>query len=124
MKSNNIELEPGMERKIKISFAVFFGFIIRVIIIYQYFYGEENVKKQLLHIENHSRVIDIYNNQKEHNFLFVKYSNGRKNILEFNYKIGDSISKNKGDSIEYIFRNGKIIENNLFDEYRRNGGKN
>jgi len=124
LKSNNIELEPGMERKIKISFAVFFGFIICVIIIYQYFYGEENVKKQLLHIENHSRVIDIYNNQKEHNFLFVKYSNGRKKILEFDYKIGDSISKNKGDSIEYIFRNGKIIENNLFDEYRRNSGKN
>ncbi|MBT2623426.1 hypothetical protein [Chryseobacterium sp. ISL-6] len=122
MENNHIELEPGIESKIKISFAVFFGLIIGFIAIYEYFYGEENVKKQLLLIENHSTVVDIYNNREEHNFLYVKYSNGRKKILEFEYKIGDSISKSKGDSIEYIFRNGKIIKNNLFERHRESVG--
>lgn len=121
MGNNHIELEPGIERKVKISFGIFFAAIVIFLIIYEYYNGENNVKNQLLNIENHSKVVDIYNNREEHNFLYVKYSNGRKKILEFDYKIGDSVSKSKGDSIEYIFRNGKIIEDNLFERYRKRG---
>lgn len=119
MQSNQIELEPGIERKIKISIFLFITVIISFLIIYEYFYGEKIVKEQLLHIENHTTVIDIYNNKKEHNFPYVKYSNGRNKILEYDYKIGDSVSKSKGDSIEYIFRDGKILENNLLERHRK-----
>ncbi|ASK32561.1 hypothetical protein CEY12_21820 [Chryseobacterium sp. T16E-39] len=119
MENNHIELEAGIERKIKISFAVFFAVIISFIAIYEYFYGEKDTKRQILYWENHVKVIDIYNNKEQHNFPYVKYSNGKREPLEFSYKIGDSISKNKDDSIEYIFRNGEIIENNLFERYRK-----
>jgi len=120
--NNHVELEPEIERKIKFFFGIFFAAIISFFIIYEYYNGDKNVKKQLLNIENHSTVIDIYNNKEEHNFPYVKYSNGRRKILEFDYKIGDSISKSKGDSIEYIFRDGKIIKNNWFERYRKNCG--
>ncbi|MEY8759288.1 hypothetical protein [Chryseobacterium tongliaoense] len=119
MNNNHIELEPGIERKIKISFLIFFTSIIALIFIYDYFYGEKNVKRQLLSMENHVKVVDIYNNREQHNFLYVKYSNGKREALDFNYKVGDSISKNKGDSVEYIFRNKKVIKNNLFERYRK-----
>ncbi|UKB86102.1 hypothetical protein LF887_10895 [Chryseobacterium sp. MEBOG06] len=72
-------------------------------------------------LERYTRVIDIYNNRHEHNFLYVKFSNGSEKILEYPYKLGDSISKKRGDSIEYIFRKDSIIENNLFEESRKIG---
>lgn len=78
-------------------------------------------KQKLLSIERYTKVIDIYNNRNEHNFLYVKFSNGSQKILEYPYKVGDSVSKRKGDSIEYIFRKDSIIENNLFEESRKNG---
>ncbi|ASK30715.1 hypothetical protein CEY12_11570 [Chryseobacterium sp. T16E-39] len=77
--------------------------------------------QKLLSIERYTKVIDIYNNRNEHNFLYAKFSNGFQKILEYPYEVGDSISKKKGDSIEYIFRKGKIIENNLLEESRKNG---
>ncbi len=53
--------------------------------------------------------------------MYVKFSNGSQKILEYPYKIGDSISKKKGDSIEYIFRKDSIIKYNLLEESRQNG---
>lgn len=79
------------------------------------------VKEQLLSIERNAKVIEIYNNKKEHNFPYVKYSDGAQKILEYPYQVGDSVSKKKGDSIEYIFRKNRIIEYNLFEESRKNG---
>ena len=86
--------------------------------IRDHIYGDKITKEILLNIERHTSVIDIYNNKEQHNFPYVKYSNGTNKILEFSYQIGDSISKNKGDSIEYIFRGEKIIKNNLLENYR------
>lgn len=120
MSYGRIEFENGIERKIKISFSVFFGVIISFLIIYGYLYGENTKKEILLNIEKHTTVLDIYPNKEQHNMGYVNYSNGKNELLYFSYEIGDSISKNKGDSIEYIFRKDKIIKNNLLENYRNN----
>ncbi|BAP32204.1 uncharacterized protein CHSO_3167 [Chryseobacterium sp. StRB126] len=115
-----IEIDKTSKRIIKI-FVVFFVSIFVLTILYLIINSNELVKQQLLSIERYTRVIDIYNNKKEHNFPYVKYSNGTQKILEFPYQIGDSVSKSKGDSIEYIFRKDSIIKNNYFEEARTNG---
>jgi hypothetical protein len=119
VENNQIEFEPGIETKIKISFAVFFVVIISIIFIYDYFYGEDDQKKHLLYIENYSKVIEINIDKENHNSLYIKCSDGRRAPFHFDYKVGDSISKRKGDSIEYIFRDGKILENNLFKIFQK-----
>lgn len=120
MSYGRIIFEPGIERKIKISIVIFLVVIIGFLAIREYIYGDYITNKTLLNIERHTSVIDIYNNKEQHNFPYVKYSNGTGKILEFSYEIGDSISKNKGDSIEYIFRGKEIIQNNLLENYRKN----
>ncbi|WP_123873048.1 hypothetical protein [Chryseobacterium contaminans] len=108
-------------KKTIIIFIVFFGGLLLFTIVYLIVNSSSERKQKLLSIERHTRVIDIYNNRKEHNFLYVKFSNGSQKILEYPYKVGDSISKKKGDSIEYVFRKDSIIENNLFEESRKDG---
>ncbi|MDV7698611.1 hypothetical protein N6B72_16915 [Chryseobacterium soli] len=78
-------------------------------------------KQKLLSIDRHTRVIEIYANRNQHNLGYVRFSNGVNEFLEYPYKVGDSISKKKGDSIEYIFRKDSIIKNNYFEEARKNG---
>jgi len=116
----NMELDKSSKRTIKI-FIVFFGCILLFIIIYLIINSNSKRKQKLLSIERYTRVVDIYNNRHEHNFQYAKFSNGSQKILEYPYKVGDSISKKRGDSIEYIFRKDSIIENNLFEESRKNG---
>ncbi|MBP2615112.1 hypothetical protein [Chryseobacterium jejuense] len=118
--NTEIEIDKNSKRIIKIFVAVFVGIFV-LTILYLIINSNELVKRQLLSIERYTRVIDIYNNKKEHNFPYVKYSNGTQKILEFPYQIGDSVSKSKGDSIEYIFRKDSIIKNNYFEEARTNG---
>ncbi|KFF11691.1 hypothetical protein N6B72_16910 [Chryseobacterium soli] len=121
MENNfNIEVDKSSKKTI-IIFIVFFGCILLSTIVYLIVTSNSSIKKQLLSIERYTRVIEIYNNREEHNFLYVKYSNGTQKILEFPYQVGDSVSKKKGDSIEYIFRKDSIIENNFFEESRKNG---
>lgn len=121
MENNfNIEVDKSSKKTI-IIFIVFFGCILLSTIVYLIVTSNSSMKKQLLSIERYTRVIEIYNNKEEHNFLYVKYSNGTQKILEFPYQVEDSVSKKKGDSIEYIFRKGSIIENNFFEESRKNG---
>lgn len=121
MESNTeIEIDKSSKRIIKIFIAVFVGIFV-ITILYLIINSNELVKRQLLSIERYTRVIDIYNNKKEHNFPYVKYSNGTQKVLEFSYQIGDSVSKSKGDSVEYIFRKDSIIVYNLFEESRKNG---
>ncbi len=103
---------------IVIAFLIFIVTIV-IISIYTDYNRYELTKETLLNIEKHTRVMDIYINKKEHNFVYVKYSNGKSESLDDPYKIGDSISKKRGDSIEYIFRKGKIIQNNLLENYRK-----
>lgn len=100
MSYGQIQFEPGIERKIKISVAIFLIVIIGFLYVHESIYGDEITKDILLNIERHTSVIDLYNNKEQHNSPYVKYSNGTSKILEFSYKLGDSISKNKGDSIE------------------------
>lgn len=119
---NNIEIEiDKSSRKIIKICIVFFGGIFISTIAYLIINSNELLKQQLLSIERHTKVIAIYNNKNEHNFLYVKYSNGTQETLEYPYQIGDSVSKTKGDSIEYIFRKDSVIQNNFFEESRRNG---
>lgn len=119
MENNlNIEVDKSSKKTI-IIFIIVFGCILLFTILYLIVSSNSSRKKQLLSIERYTRVIDIYNNRHQHNFPYVRFSNGSQKILEYPYKVGDSISKNKGDSIEYIFRNGKILENNLLEAYRK-----
>jgi len=116
----NIEVDKSSKKIITI-FIIVFGSIFLLTIMYLILNSNYDRKQKLLSIERHTRVIGIYNNKYEHNFLYVKFSNGSQKILEYPYKVGDSISKKRGDSIEYIFRKDSIIENNLFEESRKNG---
>ena len=81
---------------------------------------KETVKNQLLNSKINVKVVNIYKNRDEHNFIYVKFSNGKEQTLNYPYKIGDSISKKRNDSIEYIFRNGKIIKYNVLEYWRKN----
>jgi len=93
--------------------AIFFIILVLVIIL------RKTTKDNLINYEISTKVVDIYRDRNEHNFLFVKYSNGSVELLDYPYKIGDSISKKKGDSIEYIFRNNTVLKNNLIQQARK-----
>ncbi|WP_343609483.1 hypothetical protein [Chryseobacterium oranimense] len=97
-----------------IIFSSLFIFIIILVIFLR-----KTTNDSLLDYEISAKVTSIYRDRKEHNFLFVKYSNGSVELLDYPYKIGDSISKKKGDSIEYIFREDSVIQNNLFETARK-----
>ncbi|WP_131707605.1 hypothetical protein [Chryseobacterium angstadtii] len=116
MDNNNFNLS---DKKPMIVFLLIFGSIVFLIVFYLNHDSDNITKKQLLKINRHTKVIDIYVNKNEHNFLYVKFSNGSEKIMETSYQIGDSISKSKGDSIEYIFRGDSIIQNNLFETARK-----
>ncbi|WP_263602877.1 hypothetical protein [Chryseobacterium sp. PET-29] len=121
MENNfNIEVDKSSKKTI-IIFIIAFGCILLLTIMYLIINSNRLVKEKILAIERNARVVDIYNNKKEHNFLYVKYSNGNQKLLEYPYKLGDSVSKKKGDSIEYIFRKDSIIKNNLLEDSRKNG---
>lgn len=121
MENNfNIEVDKSSKKTITI-FIIVFGSIVLLTIFYLIINSNRLVKEEILSIERNAKVVDIYNNKKEHNFPYVKYSNGTQKILEYPYKIGDSVSKNKGDSIEYIFRKDSILKSNLLEKARRNG---
>ncbi|MFP3833290.1 hypothetical protein [Chryseobacterium sp. SIMBA_028] len=121
MENNfNIELSKSNKRII-IIFILSFICILLFTRVYLSINSNKLVKEEILSIERNAKVIDIYNNKKEHNFPYVKYSNGTQKILEFSYQIGDSVSKKKGDSIEYIFRKDSVIKSNLLEKARRNG---
>ncbi|STD06833.1 hypothetical protein [Chryseobacterium carnipullorum] len=120
MDNNHFNLEiDKSNKKSLIIFWLIFGSIVFLIIFYLNYNSDNLTKEQLLKINRHTKVIDVYVNKNEHNFLYVKFSNGSEKIMETSYHIGDSISKNKGDSIEYIFRGDSIIQNNLFETARK-----
>lgn len=98
----------------------YFMIIILFVILYLVLSRKKRVEQSLLDYHLQTTVIDIYRDKNEHNFLFVKYSNGSVELLDYPYEIGDSISKKKGDSIEYIFRNGLLLKNNLIEKAREN----
>ena len=100
-------------KNILILFALFISVIILIISL------TKTTKDSLTDYQMFAKVINIYRDKNEHNFLFVKYSNGVVELLDYPYKVGDSISKKKGDSIEYIFRGNRIIQNNLFEQARQ-----
>ncbi|MCQ9637166.1 hypothetical protein MP477_19645 [Chryseobacterium sp. WG23] len=115
MENKIIQIDSKIKNYIKYCFlAAFF------IILYLVFFHEKTVKNSLIDYEMYAKVTNIYRDKNEHNFLFVRYSNGSVELLEYPYKIGDSISKKKGDSIEYIFRNDTILKNNLIQQARKN----
>ncbi|MDW9378612.1 hypothetical protein [Chryseobacterium sp. JV558] len=112
------ELDKSSKKPL-IIFGLIFGSIVFLIIFYLNYNSDNQTKQRILEINRHEKVIDIYRDKNEHNFLFVKYSNGYVELLDYPYKIGDSISKNRGDSIEYIFRNDSVLKNNLIQQIRK-----
>lgn len=115
---NDFKLDKSSKTPL-IIFLLIFGSIVFLTVFYLNHNSADLTKEQLLKINRHTKVTDIYVNKNEHNFLYVKFSNGTEKIMETPYQIGDSLSKNKGDSIEYIFRRDSIIQNNLFEVARR-----
>lgn len=99
------------------TILILFAFSISVIILIILL--RKTTEDSLKDYEMSAKVTNIYRDKNEHNFLFVKYSNGVVELLDYPYKVGDSISKKKGDSIEYIFRENRIIQNNLFEKARK-----
>ncbi|KFF11692.1 hypothetical protein IW15_15920 [Chryseobacterium soli] len=121
MENNfNIEVDKSSKKTI-IIFIVFFGCLLLFTIFYLIINSSSERKQKLLSIDRQTRVIEIYANRNQHNLGYVRFSNGVNEFLEYPYKVGDSISKKKGDSIEYIFRKDSIIKNNYFEEARKNG---
>ncbi|AZA77616.1 hypothetical protein EG347_08855 [Chryseobacterium sp. G0186] len=119
---NNFDIKiDKTNKKIIILVMVFFGCILLFSVIYLVINSESDKKQSLLIINRHTRVVDIYPNKNQHNLGYVRFSNGINEFLDYPYKIGDSVSKNSGDSIEYIFRKDSIIKNNYFEEARKNG---
>ena len=118
MKENfRIEFDKQTKKSITIFFLIF-GIFIAFIFIREYFYGYDESVKSILNEQYNVKVDSVYINKEEHNFPYVAYSNGKKQILEFEYKTGDSLVKKKGDSIEYVYRNNQQIKNNLLDILR------
>lgn len=101
--------------------VLFLIFVIPIIIISIYTNSNryDLTRNSILNLERHTKVVDIYINKEEHNFTYVKFSNGKSESLDDPYKIGDSISKNKGDSIEYIFRGDTILKYNMLESIRK-----
>lgn len=121
MENNfNIEVDKSSKKTI-IIFILVFGCILLFTIIYLIINSNADRKQKLLNIDRHTRVVEIYSNKDQHNLGYVRFSNGINEFLEYPYKVGDSISKKRGDSIEYIFRKDSIIKNNYFEESRKNG---
>ncbi|HCM33673.1 MAG TPA: hypothetical protein DF603_05905 [Chryseobacterium sp.] len=116
----NIEIDKSSKKTI-ILFIIFFGCILLSTIAYLIINSNSEREQKLLNVERHTKVVEIYPNKNQHNLGYVRFSNGTNEFLEYPYKVGDSISKKKGDSIEYIFRNDSIIINNYLEEARKNG---
>lgn len=118
MKNKIFKLDKSIEKPLFI-FALIFGAIVAIIVVYLQHNDEEISTKVILDKQRHSRIVRIFRVKEEHNYIYIKLSTGH--IANFNklYKVGDSLSKNKGDSIEYIFRNGEVIQNNLIENYRK-----
>ncbi|THV57070.1 hypothetical protein [Chryseobacterium candidae] len=114
MENKIIQIDGRIKNYIKYCFlAIFF------VIFFLVFFRKKTTENSLIDYEIHAKVVDIYRDRNEHNFLFVKYSNGSVELLDYPYKIGDSISKKKGDSIEYILRNGTWLKNNLIQQDKK-----
>ena len=113
-----IKIDKELEKSLFIFFIIMTLFI-SFTFIYIYYNKDNFLKKEILESNYNKTVDSVYVNREEHNFIYVKFSDGTKESPQFNYKKNDSIYKEKGDSIEYIFRNDSILKNNLFDTFRK-----
>jgi hypothetical protein len=109
----------GKEKKYFILAVLPAIFIFLFIIFYEIINDKNERKKTLLNLERFAvaNLVYISNN---HNFIYVKYSNGEDIIKEYGILEGDSISKKSGDSTLYIFRKDSVIKINLFEYYNLN----
>lgn len=116
----NMEVDKSSRKTITL-FIVFFVCIFLFTIIYLIINSNSEREQKLLNVERYTKVVEVYPNKNQHNLGYVRFSNGINEFLEYPYKVNDSISKKKGDSIEYIFRKDSIIKYNLFEESRKYG---
>ncbi|OPB88525.1 hypothetical protein BB021_08235 [Elizabethkingia ursingii] len=100
-------------RKLLIIFSVFIVILIIGSIIFYSLTYEKGKYNRIIQMERNTTVLSIYENSSEHNNTYVLYKNGERKSLNYDLKVGDSISKNKGDSIMYIYRKDSIIPVNL-----------
>lgn len=109
-----IKIDKELEKSLFMFFIIMTLFI-SITFIYVYYNKDNFLKKEFLESNYNKKVDSVYINKEEHNFLYVRFSDGKVESAQFSYKKNDSISKKKGDSIEYIFRKDSILKNNLFD---------
>lgn len=115
--ADNFKLDESTQKSLLIFYGIFSIFIL-ITLIYNYFYADKHTKEDILN-ENYVRIVNsVYINKEEHNFLYVKYSDNTIESPNFHYNKNDSLVKRRGDSIEYIFRNQNVIENNLLLRFR------
>jgi len=119
MDNNNVFTIDKSSRKSLAIFGLIFGSIVFSVFFYMNYNNEKITKRNILNKERHDKIIDIFRVKKEHNYIYIKLARGGVSNYNYLYKIGDSISKKRGDSIEYIFRGDSIIKNNLFEVARR-----
>jgi len=112
-----MKFDKPSQKSLTIFFLIF-GIFIFFIILREYYYGNDLRVKSLLKEEYNLKVDSVYLNKEEHNFKYVAFSNGEKQSMNFGYEKNDSIVKKKGDSIEYIYRNGYVIKYNILDLLR------
>jgi len=100
-------------RKLLIIFSILILILIIGAIIFYILTYEKGEYNRIIQMERNTTVLSIYENPSEHNNTYVLYKNGERKSLNYDLKVGDSISKNKGDSIMFIYRKDSIIPVNL-----------
>lgn len=114
----NFQLDKSSKKPL-----IIFGFILGIIVFFTFAYmnynDEQITKRNILNRERNDKIIDIFRVKKEHNYIYIRLAKGGISNYNNLYKIGDSLSKKRGDSIEYIFRGNNVIKNNLFEVARK-----
>lgn len=106
------EFDTQTQKSLRVFFLIFAVFVIGII-AKEYYFGYDESVENILKKEYIKKVDSVYVNKKEHNFKYVAYSNGQIESLDFSYNKNDSLVKKKYDSIEYVYRNGEVLQNNL-----------
>ena len=99
-------------RKLLVTFSILISILVLGSIIYNVLTDDKMNYNRIIRLERHTKVIKVYLDKPNRGFIIV-YKNGERQGRFYNLKVGDSISKNKGDSIMYIYGKDSIIPINL-----------
>lgn len=83
---NNFNIEVDKSSKNYYNIYNSFGSILLFTIIYLIINSNADRKQNLLNIDRHTRVVEIYSNKDQHNLGYVRFSNGINEFLEYPIK--------------------------------------